>query len=79
VGTTVAHLGDKHLQEIRVACPPAELLSAAKNILDPICDLVILLHQSTTNLRATRDLLLPRLMSGRITLPEAEEVTAATL
>jgi hypothetical protein len=42
-------------------------------------DLTILLRRSTTNLRATRDLLLPRLMSGRLTLPEAEKAAAAAL
>jgi hypothetical protein len=31
------------------------------------------------NLRATRDLLLPRLMSGQLTLPEAEEAIPAAL
>ena len=37
------------------------------------------LQRQAANLRATRDLLLPRLMSGQLTLPEAEEAAPASL
>jgi hypothetical protein len=41
--------------------------------------LIELLMRLVANLRATRDLLLPRLMSGQLTLPEAEEAISAAL
>ena len=44
-----------------------------------LVDLQQVLLRQIVNLRTTRDLLLPRLMSGRLTLPEAEEAAAATL
>ena len=65
VGTTVGHLGDMHIKTIRLAWPPAELIRKAREFLDPISDRVITLRREIRNLRATRDLLLPRLLSGQ--------------
>lgn len=66
VGTTVAHLGDMHIKSIQFALPPEKLLSKAKEILEPMSEQIIALKIKVTNLRKTRDLLLPRLMSGQI-------------
>lgn len=57
--------------------PPEELLARYKKVADPLWQLKEHLRKKTTNLRATRDLLLPKLISGELdvsTLPEPEEV-----
>ena len=66
VGTTVAHLGKRHLELIKIPTPPISLGTQLSAVLDPIFDLEIRLRKATRNLRATRDLLLPRLISGEI-------------
>jgi type I restriction enzyme S subunit len=75
VGTTVAHLGDMHIKLIRLVWPPDELRAKARDVLEPMSEQIIALKRQIQNLRRTRDLLLPRLLSGQIdveTLPELE-------
>lgn len=67
-GTTVAHLGDMHIKLIRILWPPAALRTQAATVLEPMAELMISLKRQVRNLRRTRDLLLPRLLSGQITL-----------
>jgi restriction endonuclease S subunit len=66
VGTTVAHLGDMHIKTIQIVWPPAKLRDNARKILEPLSEQTIALKQQIQNLRRTRDLLLPRLLSGQI-------------
>ena len=65
VGTTVAHLGDMHIKAIQFAWPPAKLLAEAREIFEPMSEHIITLKRKNANLRRTRDLLLPRLLSGQ--------------
>ena len=66
VGTTVAHLGDMHIKAIQIAWPTSGILKMASQQLEPISEQIIVLKRQIQNLRATRDLLLPRLLSGHI-------------
>lgn len=66
VGTTVAHLGDLHIKTIHIAWPPVKILSKAKEILEPMSHQIIALKRQIQNLRRTRDLMLPRLLSGQL-------------
>jgi type I restriction enzyme S subunit len=66
VGTTVAHLGKRHLAQLRFLVPVPEVAARATEILDPLMLLGISLRQQIQNLRQTRNLLLPRLISGEI-------------
>lgn len=68
VGTTVAHLGDMHIKTIPIIWPTSTLRKKAKIILEPVSEQIIALKRQTANLRRTRDLLLPRLLSGQIFL-----------
>jgi type I restriction enzyme S subunit len=70
VGTTVAHLGDMHIKTIQIAWPPAKILAKAREILEPMSEQIIGLKRQIRNLRRTRDLLLPRLLSGQVNLKE---------
>ena len=77
VGTTVAHLGDMHIKTIQIAWPPANILAKAREILEPMSEQIIMLKRQIQNLRRTRDLLLPRLLSGQVSLSAAGEVVVS--
>ena len=64
---------------LSVIVPPAPVVEAFARHASPIYDLVQALRQQSAILRLSRDLLLPRLMSGQLTLPEAEEAVASSL
>lgn len=68
VGTTVAHLGDKHLKKITVLIPNNDILEQSFKMFEPIQNRIYLLQQQITNLITQRDLLLPRLMSGKLSV-----------
>ena len=48
-----------HIKTIQFAWPPAKLLTAAKDIFEPMSHQIITLKRKNANLRRTRDLLLP--------------------
>ena len=65
-GTTVAHLGKRHLESIRMVVPSEAVLDWARPVLDRIATWQQLLARRNRRLAATRDLLLPRLVTGRL-------------
>jgi type I restriction enzyme S subunit len=71
-GTTVAHLGDNHLRTINILMPDKKLLRVINDILEPLLDLQLNLHANNKNLRRTRDLLLPKLISGEVDVSELD-------
>ena len=66
VGTTVAHLGDKHLKKITILIPEDKILKMSYEKLEPMMNRIYSLQQQITNLTQQRNLLLPRLMSGKL-------------
>ncbi|MEW5774590.1 MAG: hypothetical protein AB1916_13810 [Thermodesulfobacteriota bacterium] len=66
VGTTVAHLSASDLKTMTVVVPSETILRKAAEAFDPLFDLELRLQRKNSNLRAQRDLLLPRLISGEI-------------
>ncbi len=71
-GTTRQSASAGVLTDYSIALPPKQLVVDFTKRIEPIRTFITtLLHQST-NLRLTRDLLLPRLMSGRVELAAAE-------
>lgn len=65
-GTTVAHLGDKHLRRIKVIMPDNAILTKANRIIEGVMNEINSLQHQNTLLIQQRDLLLPRLMSGKL-------------
>lgn len=70
-GAIFAAVGKGELGGVELLCPAQPLLELASAQLQPIHDLIAILSAQVQNLRATRDVLLPRLVSGRLTLAEA--------
>ena len=75
-GTTVAHLGHKHIKTIKLLWPNKQLLEKISSILNPILDEFINLRLRNKILRRTRDLLLPKLISGDIDVSKLAIQTA---
>ncbi len=74
VGTTVAHLSARDLNRMEFLLPQKPLLLDVQTLLDPLFDMELRLKHKNANLRAQRDLLLPRLISGELDVSEAEDV-----
>ena len=60
------------LQEAKIAVPPRALRIEFETVAQPIVDAVCVLGRKNAVLRQTRDFLLPKLMSGEISVEEAE-------
>jgi type I restriction enzyme S subunit len=65
-GATVSGIRQAELRNIRVLVPSRTVQSLLAPILSGLVDLASTLMDSVNNLRRTRDLLLPRLLSGQI-------------
>ena len=62
---------ERCFEDIQIAQPPRVLLDQFSYVISPSFRLIHRLHLQTQNLRRTRDLLLPRLLSGQIDLGDA--------
>lgn len=65
-GTTVAHLGKRHLEQVRILIPTHSVLDLATPLLRDLADEARILVQASRRLASLRDTLLPRLVTGRI-------------
>lgn len=72
IGTTVAHLGKRHLEEIVIAVPTEPVLQAAEAVFRPIFELEVNLRKQGRALAEARDLLLPRLLSGELDVSDLD-------
>lgn len=68
-GAIFAAVTKADMQGIELMCPPAAVINAATTHLDAIHSQIANLTRQMANLRQTRDLLLPRLLAGQVTLP----------
>ena len=73
--TTMGHIQREHLKEAMTICPPDDLIFMLGQTLGPLLERTIKNELETRTLAATRDLLLPKLMSGEIRLAEAEKTS----
>jgi type I restriction enzyme S subunit len=67
-GAIFAAVTKDDMQGIELLCPPKRLAQDATRRLEPLHTEIGVLVRVTTNLRRTRDLLLPRLLSGQVEL-----------
>ncbi len=74
-GTTMRHIKRSALTEVKVIVPPTELRSQFDHIVQPILLQVQRLTSKNGHLRATRDLLLPKLISGELTPNTVDDAT----
>lgn len=71
--TTMGHIRRGHLQEARLPVPPKSALERADAVIGPLLDRFLLNELQSRTLSDLRDTLLPKLISGEIRIPEAEQ------
>jgi type I restriction enzyme S subunit len=71
-GANVLHLSPDRIRDYSFARPSPELMERFGNAYAPMLALTDGLENAVENLRRTRDLLLPRLLSGQISVESAE-------
>ncbi|MCP5307499.1 MAG: restriction endonuclease subunit S [Chromatiaceae bacterium] len=75
--TTMGHIQRGHLKAAMTHCPPDDVLSKLGQTVAPLVDACIKNELESRTLAQTRDLLLPKLMSGEIRLRDAEKAVEA--
>lgn len=69
--TTMGHIQRRHLTEAKIALPPPDVMEALSAVAAPLFERRIDNALQTRTLTKLRDTLLPRLISGKLRLPEA--------
>jgi type I restriction enzyme S subunit len=72
LGTTMRHIKRAALKEVKLAIPPRVQRDLFESQVGPIAQQVLILTAKNKNLHQTRDLLLPRLISGELDVSELE-------
>ncbi|EBP6684617.1 restriction endonuclease subunit S [Salmonella enterica subsp. salamae serovar 47:z:e,n,x,z15] len=73
-GTTFAEISKKNFNPIPLVKPPLELVKSYTKQVSAIYSLIENTMRENNSLTQLRDTLLPKLLSGEITLPEAEQI-----
>jgi type I restriction enzyme, S subunit len=68
-GTKVIHLGKSDIDTIKVILPPKDLLVDLKDLINPIYTKMLEVSKENFILNELRDNLLPKLLSGEISVP----------
>jgi type I restriction enzyme S subunit len=63
-GATMGNVNKSKFESVPLVCPPEELLEQFNYLVEPMFTSILRLARQIHNLRRTRDLLLPRLLSG---------------
>jgi len=71
-GTTMRHIKRSALSEVRCAVPSPELMQAFVQAASPFHQQVVTLRQAQVALAATRDALLPRVVTGRLDISDVD-------
>jgi type I restriction enzyme, S subunit len=71
---TMGHIKRSHLAEAMCALPSVDLIEEGTQILSPILDLLIRNDLVSRTSARLRDTLLPKLISGELRIPEAEQL-----
>ena len=75
--TGQTELSRKILSEQTVLCPNVKLLKAVDNIFEGLADKSVSNSRQLKELESLRDTLLPKLISGELRIPDAEQATEA--
>ena len=71
-GATMGNVNKGKFEAMEIVCPPDDLLARYHRLVEPMFSQILSLFRQIQNLRRTRDLLLPRLLSGQTALTDAE-------
>ena len=65
------HLGKGDIDRFQLLSTNSDILLKFSKLVEPMIDLIVVNGQENQTLAATRDLLIPKLMSGEIRLKDA--------
>ena len=71
--TTMGHIQRQHLTEAKMAIPPTDVSATLSKFIEPIVDNRVNNALRVRSLEDLRDTLLPRLISGKLRLPNVEQ------
>lgn len=71
-GSAQPHVYPKDIEKIGIVTPPKKLIINYENLVDPIFNQIGISKEKNTNLYQTRDLLVPKLISGTIDVSEMD-------
>jgi type I restriction enzyme S subunit len=77
--TTMGHIQRHHLAQAMTVVPSERMMTASHGINGPLFERGLANDLESRTLAATRDLLLPKLMSGEIRVNDAERIAEAAL
>jgi type I restriction enzyme S subunit len=77
--TTVIHIGKSDIDQFSMLLPNKTVLKAFNETVNPLYQRIVSVKQTTANLEALRDTLLPRLIFGQLLLPEAQALAESAL
>jgi type I restriction enzyme S subunit len=69
-GATMGNVNKGKFEAMEIVCPSDDLLARYHRLVEPMFSEILGLLRQIQNLRRTRDLLLPRLLSGQVNLKE---------
>ena len=78
-GSTFMEISKKAFRLLPVLVPSAEVLTQFITITSTLFDRLVKNEEQSQTLAALRDTLLPRLISGKLRLPEADNVIAEAI
>jgi len=78
-GSTFAEISKKVFRSIPVVVPSESVLASYDKHVRPLYNRIVENEKEITSLKQTRDLILPKFMSGRIRVPGAEKIAEAAL
>jgi type I restriction enzyme S subunit len=67
-GATMGNVNKGKFEAMEIVCPPDEVFARYHRLVEPMFSEILSLFRQIQNLRRTRDLLLPRLLSGQVEL-----------
>jgi type I restriction enzyme S subunit len=76
-GATFKEINKRTFRELPIVVPSPEVLTRFAKTVSPICGLIENLLRRRNILRTTRDLLLPRLVSGEVNVEQIEQEVLA--
>jgi type I restriction enzyme S subunit len=71
-GAAIPSIARKDLQRLPLVVPPADLIARFTEFAEPALSEILVLARKTHNLRQTRDLLLPKLISGELDVQDMD-------
>jgi type I restriction enzyme S subunit len=75
-GSTFLEISGKNFKALPLVVPPPDVMQDFEAIVKPLYDQIVVNERENDKLAATRDYLLPRLLSGEVTVPEGEALLA---